>query len=194
MQAHEQGIGSGVLRARDIIAGKRVNAYQVKAFFDRHQQNYLNAKLKGLKPEESKAIQAWLIWGGDPLYRQAKRAVEKDRRENERAKVKKNPENIEVDYLEPEHVPHTRSTPQDLDLIDARKRSKKHTSFRVPHDASIKTIGIGDYVKVGLSGERVWVKVTGYVGRKYHGIISNGAHKGVTTFFQKKNIMDIIKG
>lgn len=80
MQAKEQGIGSGVLRARDIVAGKRVNAYQVKAFFDRHQGNYLTALDKGLKPHESRAIQAWLLWGGDPLYRQVKREVERDRR------------------------------------------------------------------------------------------------------------------
>lgn len=79
-QAKAEGVGSGVARARDIIAGKRVNAYQVKAFFDRHRQNYLDAKLKGLRPEESKAIQAWLIWGGEPLRKQAERAVEKDKK------------------------------------------------------------------------------------------------------------------
>jgi GNAT superfamily N-acetyltransferase len=80
MQAKAEGVGSGVLRARDIVAGKRVNAYQVKAFFDRHRGNYLKAKDKRLKPEESRAIQAWLIWGGDPLYKQATAAVEKDRK------------------------------------------------------------------------------------------------------------------
>ncbi len=81
MQAYEMGVGSGVLRARDIVAGKRVNAYQVNAFFNRHRQNYINAKLKGLKPEESKAIQAWLLWGGEPLRKQVARAVEKDKAE-----------------------------------------------------------------------------------------------------------------
>jgi hypothetical protein len=76
-----------VARARDIIAGKKVNAYQVKAFFDRHRQNYLNAKMKGLKPEESRAIQAWLIWGGEPLRKQAEREVAKD----EKGLTNKNP-------------------------------------------------------------------------------------------------------
>lgn len=80
MQAAEQGIGSGVLRARDIVAGKRINAYQVKAFFDRHQKNYLNAKMKGLKPEESRAIQAWLLWGGEPLRKQVESAVARDKK------------------------------------------------------------------------------------------------------------------
>ena len=91
MQAKEAGVGSGVLRARDIIAGKRINAYQVKAFFDRHQGNYISAIAKGLKPEESKAIQAWLIWGGDPLYRQVKRAVERNKREVGGKSRRKNP-------------------------------------------------------------------------------------------------------
>ena len=196
MQAHEQGIGSGVLRARDIVAGKRVNAYQVKAFFDRHQQNYLNAKLKGLKPEESRAIQAWLIWGGDPLYRQVKAAVEKDKRERKKSRVKarRNPDHMEVDYIEPEPVSHTRKTPVTIDLVNAKDRANQHASFHQPMDASIKALGIGDHVKVGVDGERVWVKMTGYVGRKYHGIVANGAHKGLPIFFQRKNIMDIIEG
>ena len=200
LQAHEQGIGSGVLRARDIVAGKRVNAYQVKAFFDRHHQNYLNAKLKGLKPEESRAIQAWLIWGGDPLYRQVKRAVEKDKREREKAKLKKNPDGLgvigpmEKDFIQPEAVRHTRSTPSTIDLVDARARARLHASFHQPLDASIKQIEVGDHVKVGAGRERVWVKMTGYAGRKYHGIVANGSHKGLPIYFQKKNIMDIMKG
>jgi hypothetical protein len=81
MQAYEMGVGSGVLRARDIVAGKRVNAYQVNAFFNRHRHNYINAKLKGLKPEKSRAIQSWLLWGGEPLRKQVARAVEKDKAE-----------------------------------------------------------------------------------------------------------------
>ena len=83
-QAKAEGVGSGVARARDIIAGKRVNAYQVKAFFARHRQNYLDAKIKGLRAEESRAIQAWLIWGGEPLRKQAEQEVAK----HEKAKVK----------------------------------------------------------------------------------------------------------
>ena len=82
MQAKEEGVGSGVLRARDIVSGKRVNAYQVKAFFDRHQGSYLAALDKGLRAQESKAIQAWLLWGGDPLYSQVKREIKRDRKNN----------------------------------------------------------------------------------------------------------------
>lgn len=186
LQAHEEGVGSGVLRARDIISGKKINAYQVKAFFDRHQGNYLKAKMKGLKPEESKAIQAWLIWGGDPLYRQVKSAVEKDRRVS-------NPSDLEIDYCAPEPVSHTRASPQDIDLVNARERAKKFKSFSVPTEAQIRKIEVGDHIKVGLGKERIWVKVTGYVGRKYHGICANGKLIGVPIFFQKKNIMDMMK-
>lgn len=95
-QAKAEGVGSGVARARDIIAGKRVNAYQVKAFFDRHRQNYIDAKMKGLKAEESRAIQAWLIWGGEPLRKQAEREVAK----HEKILAKENPmSNEEKPYL-----------------------------------------------------------------------------------------------
>lgn len=102
-QAKAEGVGSGVARARDIIAGKRVNAYQVKAFFDRHRQNYLDAKLRGLRPEESKAIQAWLIWGGEPLRKQAEQAVEKDK------KMAKNPKEYTVKIFRGKHAGKTKT-------------------------------------------------------------------------------------
>jgi len=89
MQAHEQGIGSGVLRARDIAAGKRINAYQVKAFFDRHRHNYVKARADGKTWENSKAWQAWDLWGGEPLRRQVESAVKKDKKRAEADKRKK---------------------------------------------------------------------------------------------------------
>lgn len=89
MQAHEQGVGSGVLRARDIASGKRVNAYQVKAFFDRHRGNYVAARADGKKWENSKAWQAWDLWGGEPLRKQVVAAVEKDKRSDNPSKADK---------------------------------------------------------------------------------------------------------
>ena len=94
LQAAMEGVGSGVLRARDIVSGKKVNAYQVNAFFNRHRNNYINAKLNGLKPDESRAIQSWLLWGGEPLRKQAASAVRKD-------KARRNPEEAESDMLFP---------------------------------------------------------------------------------------------
>lgn len=80
LQAKEQGIGSGVMRARDIASGKRINAYQVKAFFDRHRHNYVKARADRKKWEDSKAWQAWDLWGGEPLRKQVERAVAKDKK------------------------------------------------------------------------------------------------------------------
>lgn len=74
-KAGEQGVGSGVARARDIIAGREVNAKQVKAFFDRHEGNYRAALAKNIPLKESKARQAWGLWGGDPMRSAAERAV-----------------------------------------------------------------------------------------------------------------------
>lgn len=91
-QAGRQGIGSGVARARDILAGKRLDARQVKAFFDRHEHNYepaikrakLRAKKEGIPlkvaAEREPAVQSWWQWGGDPARKAAERAVEKAER------------------------------------------------------------------------------------------------------------------
>jgi hypothetical protein len=76
-EAGAQGIGSGVARARDIAAGKRVDAYQVLRFFQRFRGLVAEAQAQGLDARSSKAIQAWMLWGGEPLYRQAARAVER---------------------------------------------------------------------------------------------------------------------
>lgn len=79
-EAHAAGIGSGVLRARDIASGKRIDAYRVKAFFDRHRTNYLNAKVARKNWNDSKALQAWDLWGGEPLRKQVEAAVKKDKK------------------------------------------------------------------------------------------------------------------
>ena len=89
IQAHEQGVGSGVMRARDIASGKRINAYQVKAFFDRHRGNYVKARADGKAWKDSKALQSWDLWGGEPLRKQVESAVSKDRRSSNPAKADK---------------------------------------------------------------------------------------------------------
>jgi len=99
MEAHEQGIGSGVLRARDIAAGKRINAYQVKAFFDRHRSNFVKAKADGKKWEDSKAWQAWDLWGGEPLRKQVEKAVEKDKKMRKSNPPKTMPSSRVIEYL-----------------------------------------------------------------------------------------------
>jgi len=84
-ESGRQGVGSGVARARDIIAGKRVNAAQVKAFFDRHEGYYkaamerFEAQDLSLREYASKepSIQSWWLWGGDPLREQVVEAMAK---------------------------------------------------------------------------------------------------------------------
>jgi len=94
VEAGEQGIGSGVARARDIVAGKKINAYQVKAFFDRHRGFYQDAMAEFATQDKplkefairQPSIQSWWLWGGEPLRKQVERAVAKDKK-----KRKKNP-------------------------------------------------------------------------------------------------------
>lgn len=84
-EAGEQGIGSGVARARDIIAGKNVDAAQVKAYFDRHEGYYKKALTRAKRSklplraaaEGEPAIQGWWLWGGDPMRKLAERAVKR---------------------------------------------------------------------------------------------------------------------
>lgn len=64
-EAGEQGIGSGVARARDIINGN-LSLESVKrmyAFFSRHEKNY-QPKKKMPDGGPTAGTIAWLIWGG----------------------------------------------------------------------------------------------------------------------------------
>lgn len=188
-EAGEQGIGSGVARARDIASGKRVDAKQVHSFFSRHKQNYLDAKLNGLKPEESKAIQAWLLWGGEPLRKQAAAAVKKERN--------KNPKNFkQVDHKEPGSTSRKPATPQKIYLVNAKALARNHpSSFKLPKDSNLRKLSPGDFVKVADDDERFWVKLTGFEGRKLHGQIVNNLNSneyklGDCIYLEKKNIYD----
>jgi len=71
-EAHQQGIGSGVVRAQNLASGKAVSQETVNrmhAFFSRHEKNK-----HGPKGEV-----AWALWGGDPGKRWADaNAVTKD--------------------------------------------------------------------------------------------------------------------
>jgi hypothetical protein len=177
MQAKREGVGSGVLRARDIIAGKRINAYQVKAFFDRHKSNYVNAVLSGKKPHESRAIQAWLIWGGEPLRKQVEKAVAKDKAKSD--KPKSNPgkpsdiESMDIAWPRPElsftSVPSKKNARRLTNLGDARSMAIKHESFSAPNQSQVRRLKVGDAVQVERNGERFWVGLSGYIGKEHHG-------------------------
>jgi hypothetical protein len=73
-QAGEQGIGSGVARARDLMGGS-VSLETVKrmsAFFDRHRKN------KDTPPEQGNGMISWLLWGGDAGDRWAKGIISQE--------------------------------------------------------------------------------------------------------------------
>lgn len=208
-QAKDAGVGSGVMRARDIIAGKRVNAYQVKAFFDRHKKNYVNAVLKGLPAHKSKAIQAWLLWGGEPLRKQAEKAVAKDKREHS---LRKNPgkpggpsEGMDLVWPRPElsfsSVRARKGSRKLTDLGDARKLAIEHESFSAPTQAQIRRLKVGDAVQLERNGERFWVGLSGYIAKVHHGKVLHSTltrnrdlKQGDVIDFQSRNIYDIKKG
>jgi hypothetical protein len=61
-EAGEEGIGSGVARARDLSDGDGVSTDTLRrmvAFFNRHEGN------KDTPPSEGNGQIAWLLWGGD---------------------------------------------------------------------------------------------------------------------------------
>jgi len=198
-QAHEQGIGSGVMRARDIASGKKVNAYQVKAFFDRHRHNYVKARADGKRWEDSKAWQAWDLWGGEPLRKQVEREVAKDKRQR-----RKNPsssyDDIEIDYEKPECDPLIPSERiKRVPLTDASILAKKFPDkFKRPDISMMRLIKPGAFVKVNVNGERIWLKVTGYEKRRYHGAVMNlplteRLDLGDRIYFQKRNVYNVIE-
>ena len=57
----------GLARANQLINGDNLSISTIRRMFSylsRARANYLNAKAKGLKAEDSPAIQAYLGWGG----------------------------------------------------------------------------------------------------------------------------------
>jgi hypothetical protein len=76
-RAGELGIGSGVKRAQDIAAGRRVDASQVDRFFSRFQGKIAQALIDGVPVAKSRALQAADLWGGFPMRDAARRALGK---------------------------------------------------------------------------------------------------------------------
>ena len=82
-------------------------------------------------------------------------------------------------------------------LVDARALAKKHEWFEQPTQAEIRKIKPGQFVKVNRKGERFWIKVRGFEGRRYHGQVANvlafneDLMFGDHVYFERKNIYDI---
>jgi hypothetical protein len=85
-EAAAQGITSGVEQARRIAAGKTMDAAQVHRFFSRFSGMRDDAVLQGKRWEDSKVLQAWDLWGGDPAREAVRKLVAK--RQNPRKQRK----------------------------------------------------------------------------------------------------------
>lgn len=78
-------------------------------------------------------------------------------------------------------------------FVDAAALTK-HNDFEVPSAAELRAIKPGAWVKVCRNGERFWLKLTGYVGKKHHGIVANRLSRNADLpmdtplFFMKKHI------
>lgn len=81
---------AGMTRAHSILRGEQQDAVDIRGWFRRHEGYYRKARaravaegrtLRQAAPDEP-AIQAWWIWGGDPMWAAAEDAVARARRGN----------------------------------------------------------------------------------------------------------------
>ncbi len=82
-------------------------------------------------------------------------------------------------------------------LVNARLLALEFESFETPSDSLIRKLKPGDFVKIARNSERFWVRVDGYVGKKWHGTVSNrliyneDLRLGDRIYFARKNIYDL---
>lgn len=108
---------------------------------------------------------------------------------------------FEMDCSCPARVRAKRTPPRKVDgLINARLLAFEHPdTFFVPRDSELKKVKPGDHVKVSRGGERFWVKVEGFEGRKWHGMIDNVLKRnydlraGDRIYFQRKHIYAVTR-
>lgn len=93
----------------------------------------------------------------------------------------------------------SRETPKAIKgLVNARLMHFEFPeTFEVPSDSEIKKMKPGNMVKVARKNERFWVRIDGFVGRKWHGTVLNNLFlqedlkKGDSIYFMRKHIYDI---
>ena len=101
------------------------------------------------------------------------------------------------DYVYACRNPRQKGDPRTVKgLVNAKLLALEFESFELPPDSAIKKLKPGDFVKVARNGERFWVRVDGYVGRRWHGTVLNRlAQKdlklGDSIYFMRKNIYDL---
>lgn len=74
-------VETGLKQMRRIMEGKYVDGRLVCNWFARHLGEAANAEVQGKTTATSKAMGAVAGWGGEPLYKQACRAVERHDRD-----------------------------------------------------------------------------------------------------------------
>lgn len=112
--------------------------------------------------------------------------------------AKKGKSSFDRDCLCPRRSPKAKVRPKAVKgLVNARLLAFEFDTFNVPSDSEIRKLKPGDLVKVARNGERFWIRVDGYVGRKWHGTISNklvmndDLKYGDSIYFARKNIYDL---
>lgn len=76
-EAQSQGIRSGVVFARALAAGEDVDPIVYYRTLKRFRGMSDTAIAKGLGPDNSKAIQVYLLWGGDSMLEACELALNK---------------------------------------------------------------------------------------------------------------------
>jgi len=73
-------------------------------------------------------------------------------------------------------------------------------TFKLPAYAQIKKLKPGDFVKLERNCERFWVRIDGFVGRKWHGTVTSNMElnddlsAGDSIYFMRKHIYDLERG
>lgn len=102
------------------------------------------------------------------------------------------------DHVNPGRPRGKKSEPRVVKgLVNARLLALEFDEFEVPSDAQIRKLKPGDFVKVARNAERFWVRVDGYVGRRWHGTVMNDLVNsedlklGDSIYFHRKNVYDL---
>ena len=104
------------------------------------------------------------------------------------------------DYVFPEGFRRNPSThPREIEgLENAKLLALEYDGFDRPPASAIRKLKPGDHVKVSRNRERFWVKITGFVGRQWHGVVDNTLVQnddlklGDSIFFMKRHIYDVL--
>lgn len=105
---------------------------------------------------------------------------------------------LDEDHVVPGNPRARKAEPARVELVNARLLALEHEYFEQPSDSVLRKIRPGDFVKVCRRGERLWIKVTGFVGRRYHGQIANEPNRnsdlsfGDPIYFERKNVYDVL--